>query len=83
MAAKKKASAKKVAVKKTRKRARTEDGHFKADAPAPPDVNEAFVQPEASSEPSDEEQARREAQRKKFAPPAAGSGARYLGGKLV
>ena len=77
------AAKKKAAVKKQRKRARTHTGQYKADDPGTPDVNEAFVQPEASSEPSDEEQARREAQRKKFAPPAAGSGARYLGGKLV
>ena len=34
----------KAAVKGSRKRARTASGHYKADDPATPDVNEAFVQ---------------------------------------
>jgi hypothetical protein len=83
MAAKpKKASAKKAAPKKTRKkRARKEDGSFKADDPTTPDVNEAFVVDDEAAA----DQARREAQRKKFAPPSAdtGAGTRYLGGKLI
>jgi hypothetical protein len=34
----------KAAVKGARTRARTSSGHYKADDPATPDVNEAFVQ---------------------------------------
>lgn len=74
----KKASAKtekKSAPKKPKKkRARTAEGEFIADDPSTPDVNEAFVS---------DDFARREAQRKKFAPPSVGTGTRRLGGKLV
>ena len=71
---KKKSSAKKVRPK--RKRARTDDGQFVPDDPSTPDINEAFVQPDA-------DQARREAQRAKFAPKTGGTGTRRIGGKLV
>ena len=71
---KKKSSAKKVSAK--RKRARTDDGQFVPDYPSTPGFNEAFVQPDA-------DQARREAQRAKFAPKTGGTGTRRIGGKLV
>ena len=71
---KKKSSAKKVSAKP--KRARTDDGQFVPDDPATLDINEAYVQPDA-------DQARREAQRAKFAPKTSGTGTRRIGGKLV
>ena len=42
-----KAPVKKAVKKSTPKRARTKSGHFKADDPSTPDVNEAYVQEES------------------------------------
>ena len=62
-----KPTAKKTTPKIPRKRAKKVDGTFKADDPATPDVNEAYVSHEIS---------RREAQRKV-------GGGRRVGGRLV
>ena len=57
-----------------RTRAKKADGTFKADNPATPDINEAFV-------PIESDQSFREAQRAK--PAGVRSSYRRLGGKLV
>ena len=68
-----KASKSKVTTK--RRRAHNPDGSFKADDPATPEINEAYVDIPSDVEPPEVEVARREGQR--------AAGGRYLGGKLV
>tara|TARA_R110002096_G_scaffold276046_1_gene469757 strand:- start:569 stop:772 length:204 start_codon:yes stop_codon:yes gene_type:complete len=64
----------KKALKMAKSRARTSEGHYKADDPATPEKNEAFVEHiEVASKDNPDDN--RLAQRK--------TGGRYLGGKLV
>ena len=69
------AKASKAKVTTKRRRAHNVDGSFKADDPATPEVNEAYIYVPSDVEPLEVEVTRREGQR--------AAGGRYLGGKLI